>query len=298
MNRVFALGAAAALAAAGLVAGPAARAQEKIRVESDGGGKEIERRVVVRHAGGAFLGVSLEDGAGETRAVTVRAVEPDSPAAKAGLKEGDAVVRFDGESVRSAAQLARLVAETPPGRTVAIEVTRGGTSQKLTATLAEGRRRMSFYSGPGGADVFDLDVPEPPEAPEPPGVPHAAPAPPPPKMPALPRAPAPPHAFSWNWNDGAGEDMLFGFLPGGPRKLGIRYIEMGGQLAAHFKLAQKNGVLVTSVEEGSPAAKAGLQAGDVVLKFDGKAEKFVGDAEADKLLTRDYRAPYVIPPIV
>jgi len=31
------------------------------------------------------------------------------------------------------------------------------------------------------------------------------------------------------------------------------------------------------------------------LRFDGKAEKFVGDAEADKLLTREYRAPYVIP---
>ncbi len=31
------------------------------------------------------------------------------------------------------------------------------------------------------------------------------------------------------------------------------------------------------------------------LKFDGKAETFVGDAEADKLLTRAYRAPFVIP---
>ena len=31
------------------------------------------------------------------------------------------------------------------------------------------------------------------------------------------------------------------------------------------------------------------------LKFDGKSEKFVGDAEADKLLTREYRAPFVVP---
>jgi predicted dehydrogenase len=31
------------------------------------------------------------------------------------------------------------------------------------------------------------------------------------------------------------------------------------------------------------------------LKFDGKTERFVGDAEADKLLTRAYRAPYAIP---
>ena len=31
------------------------------------------------------------------------------------------------------------------------------------------------------------------------------------------------------------------------------------------------------------------------LKFDGKTERFVGDAEADQLLTREYRAPYVVP---
>jgi len=31
------------------------------------------------------------------------------------------------------------------------------------------------------------------------------------------------------------------------------------------------------------------------LKFDGPTEKFVGDAEADALLTRPYRAPYVVP---
>jgi serine protease Do len=266
MNRVIVLGSAAALAAAGLLAGPLARAQEWSKVESDGGEKRVERRVVVRHAGGgAFLGVSLEDGSGDARGATVRTVEPDSPAAKAGLKEGDVIVRFDGESVRSAAQLARLVAETPAGRTVAIELTRDGSPQKLTATLGESRRRMGFFSGPGGADVFDLPVPEPPEAPEAPG---AVPAPRPPHAPMPPRA--------WSWND-AGGDMLFHFLPGGPRRLGIQYIEMGEQLAAHYKLAQKNGVLVTSVEAGSPAAKAGLLAGDVVLKFDGKAIEDASD---------------------
>jgi hypothetical protein len=32
-----------------------------------------------------------------------------------------------------------------------------------------------------------------------------------------------------------------------------------------------------------------------VLTFDPKSEKFVNDPEADKLLTRNYRAPYVVP---
>jgi S1-C subfamily serine protease len=264
------------------------RAQEKSRVESDGSERKVERHVVVRHAGGGgFLGVSLEDG--DARGATVRSVEADSPAAKAGLKEGDVIVRFDGESVRSAAQLARLVSETPSGRGVAIEVTRGGVPQKLTATLDEGHRRMRVFSG-SGPGVFDLEVPEPPEPPEPPGVPHVAPLPP--RAPAAPRAPAPPHGWSWNWNDGNADDMLFRFVPGGPRKLGIQYIEMGEQLAAHYKLAQKNGVLVTSVEADSPAAKAGLQAGDVVLKLDGKAiedasdlREAVGAAEGGKEVT-------------
>jgi hypothetical protein len=33
------------------------------------------------------------------------------------------------------------------------------------------------------------------------------------------------------------------------------------------------------------------------LKMDVKTEKFIGNPEADKMLTRDYRAPYVVPEI-
>jgi serine protease Do len=62
----------------------------------------------------------------------------------------------------------------------------------------------------------------------------------------------------------------------GPRKLGLEYIEMGEQLAAAFKLAGKGGVLVTSVDADGPAAKAGVKAGDVILKFDAKA---IADAD-------------------
>jgi serine protease Do len=293
MKRLTALGAATALAAAGLLTGSVARAQEKSEAGSDTGAKKVERRVLVHRTGsGGFLGVTLEDEKGEARGAIVRSVEPDGPAAKAGLKAGDVVVRFDGEKVRSAAQLARLVAETPPGRTVAIDVTRGGVSQKVTATLAEGRRRMSFFGGPGGNDMFEFHVPELPEAPRAPG--------PGPQATPLPHAPRAPRAWGWSWNDDGG-DMLFHLRPAGPPRLGIRFIEMGEQLAAHYKLAQKNGVLVTSVNPGSAAAKAGLQAGDVVLKFDGRTietasdlRDAVGAAEGGKEVTlsvqRDGRA--------
>ena len=116
---------------------------------------------------------------------------------------------------------------------------------------------------------WDVEAPEPPEPPSPPHAPappHAGMAPHPP-MP--PRAPMPPHAWSWKSDDG--HDMVFRMLGGGPRKLGIEYMDVGEQLAGYFKLAGKTGVLVSSVDAEGPAGKAGMKAGDVVLKLDGKA---------------------------
>jgi len=58
---------------------------------------------------------------------------------------------------------------------------------------------------------------------------------------------------------------------GGPRKLGIQYQELGEQLAQYFKLGDDRGVLVSHVEADGPAAKAGLKAGDVILKLAGRS---------------------------
>jgi S1-C subfamily serine protease len=246
----LATGAAAALVAS-LSLGPG-DARAFARDEPD---QKVERRVVVRHAGGGRLGVTIGDTTGEPRGASVRSVAEESAAAKAGIQEGDVIVRFDGESVRSASQLSRLVAETPAGRAVAIEVTRGGAAQKLTATLAEGDRRVR---------QFNFEMPEwEMEIPEPPGVPRA------PMPPHPPMAPPAPHA--WSFKGDEGHDFAFKMLSGGPRKLGIQYMELGEQLAGYFKLAAKSGVLVTSVEAEGPAAKAGLKAGDVILKLKGDA---------------------------
>ena len=250
-----------AILLAGLALGPGG-----VRAgETDQDGQKIEKRVVVRHAGGSRLGVGLEDTEGDVRGTKVRSVEEGSPAEKAGIKDGDVIVRFDGEAVRSACQLARLVGETPAGRSVAIEVTRGGATQKLTATLAEGSSRVRVFSGDGlpGMHQFNFEMPEwdveAPEPPEPPSPPHA---------PKAPRAPMP-HAWSWNSDDG--HDMVFRMLGGGPRKLGIEYMEVGEQLAGYFKLGGKTGVLVSSVDAEGPAGKAGMKAGDIVLKLGTKA---------------------------
>lgn len=220
---------------------------------------KVENKVVVRHWGGGRLGVSIEDTKGDARGASVRSVDEDSAAAKAGVKEGDVIVRFDGEAVRSASQLARLVSETPAGRAVTIEVTRGGVAQKLTATLGEGGRRLRVLRGDGGDFSFempewDVDVPPPPVPPHPP---------------VAPRAPLAPRAWSWKSDDG--RELKFRMLGAGPRKLGIEYMEIGEQLAGYFKLPGKSGVLVTAVDADSPAAKAGVKAGDVILKLAGDA---------------------------
>jgi S1-C subfamily serine protease len=206
--------------------------------------KRIEKTIRVVRSGGGFLGVHLEDVDGG-RGAQVRAVEPNSAAEKAGLEDGDVIVRFDGVDVRSARQLARVVRETPAGRAVAIEVKRGDDTRTLTATLGEGRHGL--HVGPGELivpEIEDLDI-----------EPELAPG-------------VGPHVFRWHGDDG--NDFTMGWSPFRPR-LGIRFIEMGEQLADYFGLATDQGVLVTSVEAGTPAAKAGIRAGDVVVEFDGKS---------------------------
>jgi len=63
--------------------------------------------------------------------------------------------------------------------------------------------------------------------------------------------------------------------PGQGRKLGLSYQELGDQLARHFKV--ESGVLVTDVQENGPAGKAGIKAGDVIVRVGEKAVKDGGD---------------------
>jgi serine protease Do len=77
-----------------------------------------------------------------------------------------------------------------------------------------------------------------------------------------------PHVYRWHGDDEG--DFTMSWLPEGPR-LGVYVMSIEGQLARYFGLEADEGALVSSVEEGSPAAKAGIRAGDVVLEFNGRA---------------------------
>jgi serine protease Do len=241
------VGAMAVLLAGGLAtAGEAGKPQAK------------NRRTLLFSGERGRLGVTVEDVTAEDvqrlkldaeTGVRVRSVDEDSPAAAAGLKEDDVVLKYQDEAVHGASQFARLVRETPVGRKVRIEISRDGATQQVDATVGD-RRMADRELAPGLPESlegeignalrnfrFELD-PE-----------HAA-----------------------RLGDDARDEVRRVFRSRGPR-LGIRYHELSDQLAAYFKV--DDGVLVSSVDEGSAAAKAGLKAGDVIVKLNGKD---VGDA--------------------
>jgi serine protease Do len=77
------------------------------------------------HLDRGWLGVAVSDDDARS-GVRVTAVEPDSPAARAGLRSGDRILAVDGETVSSALGLIRAVAEIHPGRSARLTVARRG----------------------------------------------------------------------------------------------------------------------------------------------------------------------------
>src|SRR3954447_5461873 len=71
-----------------------------------------------------------------------------SAAEKAGVKAGDVVTSFDGERVRSARQLERLVEETPAGRTGKMALARAGSSTTVDVT-PEAPKVTTMFGGDG-----------------------------------------------------------------------------------------------------------------------------------------------------
>lgn len=67
------------------------------------------------------------------------------------------------------------------------------------------------------------------------------------------------------------------FALGSSRRIGVSTNTLTKQLADYFGVAGDKGVLVTSVRENSPAAKAGLKAGDVITEVDNEKIGEVGD---------------------
>ena len=206
--------------------------------------KDHGRRMIYFRGGeGTWLGVTVGDVTAEKvkelnlpgdYGAIVQEVREDSPAAKAGLEKGDVILQFAGEKVRSVAELQRLVRETPPGRKVAIEISRSGHTETLTAEMAKrSNEHWDYHFAMPNIEVPNVHIP------------------------------------NFNFN------MMFG----GPR-LGISGDELTPQLAEYFGVKQGKGVLVREVEKGTPAEKAGLKAGDVIVKVNDKEIDSIEDLRA------------------
>ena len=76
-------------------------------------------------------------GLGSATGVLVSAVEPDSPAAKAGLQAGDVIVQFNGTKIDKVSDLPRLVGNTKPGSKASLTIFRRGKQQQLAITVAD-----------------------------------------------------------------------------------------------------------------------------------------------------------------
>jgi serine protease Do len=92
------------------------------------------------------IGVSIDQvskevaetlGLGDAKGAFVRGVEPNSPAAKAGVEAGDIIVKFNGKAIEKSVDLPRLVGNTKPGNRSSITVFRRGAYKDLTVVVGE-----------------------------------------------------------------------------------------------------------------------------------------------------------------
>jgi len=81
--------------------------------------------------------LAKELGLSEAKGALVSQVNADSPAAKAGVKPGDVIVRYDGREVESTTHLRNMVAATAPGTEAKLVVIRNGKEETLTVTVVK-----------------------------------------------------------------------------------------------------------------------------------------------------------------
>ena len=186
-------------------------------------------------AGRSYLGVDIRDVTDdrmsalklkEERGVEIVMVDGDAPAGKAGLREHDVILEFNGAAVENGEQLRRLIRETPPGRTVTLGISRDGSPMKISVQLAD-HSQVVAQSFPR------VEIPE------------------------MPRV----QIFPRNGID-------IPIIQTYSSTLGVQTENLTRQLGEFFGVKDGEGVLVRSVEKGSAAEKAGLKAGDVIVRAD------------------------------
>jgi predicted metalloprotease with PDZ domain len=197
-------------------------------------------------SGSSYLGVDIADVTAERlsdlklkeeHGAEITMVDQDAPAGKAGLHEHDVILTLNGTPVESAAQLRRMIKETPPGRVVTLGVSRDGQPLTLKLQLADRRKSMAYRPNP---QEFNFKMPE---------------------LPVIPDFQAPVSVV----------------IAHSSVRSGLMVENITPQLGEFFGVKNGKGVLVRSVEKGSRAEKAGFHAGDVVVKVNDQAVRDTSD---------------------
>ena len=118
-----------------------------------------------------YLGIGLEPMTAElaqhfrwsdpSKGILIAEVQPKTPAAGAGLQDGDIIVGLNGETVREVNQFRNTIALTKPGTKVTLDIVRSGKPQTLTVTLAElpgSRERPAAKPDANPATELGFDV--------------------------------------------------------------------------------------------------------------------------------------------
>lgn len=183
-------------------------------------------------------------GLSSTRGVVVNKVVKESPAEKAGLQKDDVIVQFNGEMVTSVRKLRRLIFEVAPDHKFSMTVVRKGNEQEINATMGK-RKSITFANSLGSVRALGL-----------------------PRIEELPLRPDAPGRMRIPMPKGKlGRTMIW---TSSSRTMGVTVTTLTDQLRDFFGVKEGKGLLVKSVKKDSPAAKAGLKAGDVITKIDGK----------------------------
>src|SRR5215471_20922978 len=127
-------------------------------------------------SGRSYLGVDVRDITSdrvsalklkEERGVEITTVDQDAPAGKAGLKEHDVILEFNGSKVESEEQFRRMIRETPPGRTVTLGISRDGNPMNIgvqigdRGKIANGWKMLPPQAPPPPDFNISFDIPVP-----------------------------------------------------------------------------------------------------------------------------------------
>jgi S1-C subfamily serine protease len=190
-----------------------------------------------------WLGVRVVETDGRLEVVVV---EPKGPAELAKIKESDIILKIDGKDIISGEALSSEIRSRKPGQDITVRIERDGKPMDIKVKLGE-------YTEEEARREQELSFPRlfPPKDMKPESRPRILTRP---KYPA----PLPP-----------------GFVLEERKFIGVRLQPLNKDMADHYGIKDGVGLLVWEFAENSPAKNAGLKAGDVILKADGKSVESV-----------------------